>query len=111
MIFKSYWKVSRSLPQRLKNDLEAKGFSKQEIDKISEVILGDWNNDYYSEYRLEDYIEDNSDMKWWHRLNMCWIFPLLLIASPITYIIKGDYRLHPNSKVGKIVNKLIGAKQ
>lgn len=107
MIKKTGCKAHWGLPKKLEEELLEAGITKEDIQKFKVVICGTHDNDYYSEYTLTDYSKKPSDT-WWQRLNCLWVYPLFIISIPFRYVMYGDHRFQPNSKMYRIISKLIG---
>ncbi len=53
-------------------------------------------------------LEIKQTVKWYHRLNMCWIIPLTIIFICFKWVVTGRTSVEPPSKMGKLIAKLIG---
>lgn len=108
MIKKNGHRTGYNFPESLRNELLLEGLTEEDIKKFRKVIYGDSGNDFYSEYTLTSYSEIPDEDTWWQRLNCFWVYPLFIACIPFRYVLYGDYRVQPNSKVYHIISKLVG---
>lgn len=107
MFKKKGYKSVYCFVEELRQELKEKGFNDIQIKSMEEVFFGTSSNDYYSEYEVRYYGTKLKD-EWWQRLNMLWVVPLFLIASPIRYVMYGDNKVQPNTKLGRTLDFLVG---
>lgn len=83
-------------------------FDKYIQDKIVEHLFGMLDRDPTSKfkvvYKRNPYIKTNTIQ----RINLFWVWPLWLVIAPIKWIVTGEMGVTKDSKVGKILTKLIG---
>lgn len=92
-------------------EAKAHGKFKPEVTPTAKEVLtymiGDydgWSNGDYVVYKYDD-IKPKS---FFQRLNTLWVYPLFIITIPIQYLITGSHGTNRNSKLGKIIDKLVG---
>lgn len=84
-------------------------FDKYTKDKIITHLFGDYESRPDSKFKV--FYRWNPDIKStpMQRFNMLWVCPLyLLTVAPYNYITKGDTGVERESKLGKLLNKLVG---
>lgn len=99
----SYYEVD-SLIKEYKEDNDGKEPTGKEM---LEHLLGDsegWSN---SDYTLERYKYSTKNRSVLQRLNWLWVYPLFLITTPFQWIFTGNVGLSKNSRIGRVVDKLI----
>ena len=72
-----------------------------------EYMLHNATNDLISNFYIY-HLEVKPTVKWYHRLNLCWILPLMVIFNCFKWVITGRTGVKPHSKMGKLIAKLIG---
>ena len=73
---------------------------------VLEYLLGnneDWNGSDYVVYKYNE----RSDRSFLQRFNMLWIYPLFILTIPFQFLFLGNTGVNRNSKIGKIVDKLV----
>jgi len=43
-----------------------------------------------------------------NRLNSIWVYPLFILSIPYRYIVYGYYHINSNTRLARILNKLLG---
>ena len=43
-----------------------------------------------------------------NRINTLWVYPIFVISIPIRYVIYGDFYINKNTKLGKVMEYLLG---
>lgn len=84
-------------------------FDKFTKDKIITHLFGDYESRPDSKFKVV--YRWNPDIKNtpMQRFNMLWVWPLyMLTVAPYNYITKGDTGVERESKLGKLLNKLVG---
>lgn len=80
----------------------------QTAKQLLDLLYGDVNNDFTSDYKVlferDPYIESTK----LQRFNLFWVWPLWLITIPFQYIIRGEYGVKKETRLGQILTKLIG---
>ena len=72
-------------------------------DEVLTFLLGD--NECPSEYVVYKY--KTSKRSLFNRLNMIWLTPIFVITLPIQWLVCGRTGVNRNSKLGRLVNKLV----
>ncbi|PHZ22641.1 hypothetical protein CS535_16025 [Yersinia massiliensis] len=85
---------------------EIGGLEGKSAKDVIEVIFGDHENE--SDYRLVRAWFEAPPQKLWQRLNYLWVFPLYLISVPFQWLFIGRIGLNRDSKVGVLIERLIG---
>ncbi len=84
-------------------------FDKFTKDKIIKHLFGDYESRPDSNFKVV--YRWNPDIKNTpiQRFNMIWVWPLyMLTVAPYNYITKGDTGVELESRLGKLLNKLVG---
>lgn len=87
--------------------------SYEEIKNVLRNIINDEDqlhnatNDLISNFYIYP-LEVKQTVKWYHRLNMCWILPMVIIFNCFKWVVTGRTGVEPPSKMGKLIAKLIG---
>ena len=80
----------------------------QTVKQLLDLLYGDCYNDFESDYEVlferDPYIKTTK----LQRLNLFWVWPLWLVTIPFQYIIRGEYGVKKETKLGQILTKLIG---
>lgn len=80
----------------------------QTVNQLLDLLYGNYNSDFESDYKVlferDPYIESTK----LQRFNLFWVWPLWLITIPFQYIIRGEYGVKKETKLGQILTKLIG---
>ena len=61
-----------------------------------------------SEYQVINTWAKEPEQSFVNRVNELWVIPLFLLAAPIRYVMFGDYKVNPESKLGKVLTYLLG---
>jgi hypothetical protein len=73
-------------------------------EDVLDYLLGDqYGCD--SEYTLYKY--EYSPRSFVNRLNLLWFYPLFFISIPFQWFFRGDIGFSRDSKIGRVVNKLV----
>lgn len=83
-----------------------KNLSELTKEELVELLFGNYNNDYRSDFIIKCY-NNYSKRTLWNRLNLMWIYPLFIIALPFQYLITGDTGINRNTKIGRVVDRLV----
>lgn len=83
-------------------------FDKYTQDKIIEHLFGMLDRNPTSKFKVvhkrNPYIQTTTIQ----RINLFWVWPLWLVITPFKWIVTGEMGVTKESKVGKILTKLIG---
>ena len=85
-------------------ELYGRDFEKLTGKEIKQIIFDDCGRtqDFY----IRSYYS-HSKRTIWNRINMLWVWPVMLLAAPFSYIFTGDIGVSRNSKIGRIVDWLV----
>lgn len=76
-------------------------------DDVLELIIG---KDEY-DYNTGDYIlykeRNNTKRNFIQRVNLLWVWPLMVLSIPFVYLFTGNFGVSMNSRLGRIVDFLI----
>lgn len=72
--------------------------------RLLEFMLGDGM--YGGEYTVYKY--ERSKKKLWQRVNCFWVYPLFMLSAPLQFLFYGQIGANKNSRVGKVLNFLVG---
>ena len=65
-----------------------------------------------NEYDNPDYViyryEESRDRSFMQRFNSLWVFPIFIISIPIQWLMMGQIGISRHTKLGRIVNFLVG---
>lgn len=87
----SYWEIKNILSKHV----------------TDEDLLHNMTNDLISNFYIYPTEEDNI-IKWYHRLNLCWILPLMIVFNSVKWVFTGRTGVKPPSRMGKLITKLTG---
>lgn len=74
--------------------------------QVVQYMIGDsdlWCGGDYCVYRYED----DTKRTFLNRLNIIWVWPLFALCLPFQYLLTGNTGVSRNSRIGRIVDKLI----
>lgn len=71
---------------------------------LSFLFTEGWN----SQYVIRNRYQKPPETKFIHRFNALWVYPFFLITIPFRYLIYGHIDLSKDSKLGRLILKLIG---
>lgn len=79
-------------------------------ESVLEVLFGTRLNEYEdNQYFVYGYDDEDIKQKSWQRLNALWLVPLILVfVFPLQWISKGRVGIKENTKVGRLLVKLLG---
>tara|TARA_R110000803_G_scaffold13482_9_gene37939 strand:- start:20908 stop:21228 length:321 start_codon:yes stop_codon:yes gene_type:complete len=75
-------------------------------DEVIDWLLGEEQGYSDHDYVLYKY-DYNRGRTLMNRINTLWVYPVFILSIPFQWIITGDYGLTRDSKIGKIVDRLI----
>lgn len=99
----------KDFEEELKDLYGYERFDKFTKDKSITHLFGDYESRPDSKFKVV--YRRNPDIKNtpMQRFNMLWVWPLyMLTVAPYNYITKGDTGVERESKLGKLLNKLVG---
>ncbi|SNS16830.1 hypothetical protein [Pseudomonas segetis] len=77
-------------------------------DSVLNVLFGEYNNDYQTEYSVtyinDPYIETTVIQ----RINLFWVWPIMLVTAPIRFVLTGSMGVSPSKPFGLMLQRLIG---
>lgn len=95
-----------SLIREVKDNVRISG-EEPTAKEVLEYMLGDYYNPTgHSDFVVYRY-KDKKKRTFLNRLNMLWVYPLFIITIPFQYLFLGDWGINRNTKLGKIVDKLV----
>ena len=73
-------------------------------EDVLDYLLGDmdWCDSEYTLYKYE-----HSYRSFVNRLNLIWVYPLFFISIPFQWLFRGVIGFSRDSKIGRLVNKLV----
>lgn len=84
--------------------LNEAGGDKATVYSLCEVLFGD-DSEYIVRYRYDPYMKTTP----LNRINMLWVWPLYVVTvAPFLYVKNGHSGVKKESKLGRILTKLIG---
>lgn len=108
MLEKRKWKQRRySYDNILIDCKEALGKDSITAEEAMKYILGDPDGYSDSEYVIYKY-RTRKDRKLIYRLNSLWVAPLFVLSIPFQWLFRGEVGVSRNSRIGSIVNYLVG---
>jgi len=75
-------------------------------EQVLEFMIVDENSWSGGDYVVYKY-ESRSKRSFLNRLNLCWVYPLILISIPFQYLLFGSVGVNRNTRLGSIVDKLV----
>lgn len=112
MIFKNKTQLNRSwnIEERKAEIIGLAGGDEATVESVLNVLLGTRYNDYEdNQYFVYSYDEEETETKWWQRLNRIWfVVVFILFIMPVQWVTKGQIGIKENSKFGRFLLKLIG---
>lgn len=88
---------------QLESELDPNPTAKEVLD----LLYGAYGDNYRTDYKVIN-LNVTVDNKWWHRLNMCWAWPLTIVSAPFQYVVKGYVGWSESTVVGKWILKVTG---
>lgn len=97
-----YWAVSTII-----NEVkEANSTEEPTAKEVLEYMIGDADLWLGGEYVVYKYTKDTK-RSFIQRLNLFWVYPAFFMVMPFQFLFTGSTGVNRNSKIGKIVDKLI----
>lgn len=77
-------------------------------EHVLDYLMGDsWSdNTPYGDYAIHTY--ESSDKSFKHRLNMCWVLPLVLLTAPLQWVLTGSTGVSTKTKFECWLLKITG---
>ena len=72
--------------------------------RLLEFMLGDGM--YAGEYIVYKYEKSKKNL--WQRINCFWVYPLFILSMPFQFLFYGQIGANRKSRVGKVLNFLVG---
>jgi hypothetical protein len=95
-----------SIDTIIKEAKEANGTKKPTAEEVLTYMMGDsdgWRNGDYVVYKYTK----STKRTFLQRFNMLWVYPLFILAIPFQFLFVGDIGLNRNSKIGRLVDRLV----
>lgn len=77
------------------------------IDDALDVILGGYDNDYWTDLVVYRRCEDTKTTML-NRFNTLWVYPIFIVCIPFRYVLFGETGFNRDTKFGKFVLDLVG---
>lgn len=97
-----YWDI-----QTIINEVkEANGKSEPTAKEVLEYMIGDrdgWRGGDFVVYKYTN----STDRSFIQRLNLIWVYPLLILTIPFLFLFTGSVGLNRNNLLGRIIDRLV----
>lgn len=99
---------ARDFEEELKNLYGYDRFDEYTKNKIIAHLFGSWEDPSGSEFKVVYRYDPDINTSPIQRFNLLWVYPVWLLIAPFKWIITGTTGVTKDSKVGKILIKLLG---
>lgn len=80
----------------------------KEAKELLDLLYGQYNNDYCTDYEIATYRYQDGSKTVCQRLNMLWAVPLTILCMPFQYVIKGTTGWSKKTIFGRWICKVTG---
>lgn len=93
----------------LRNKIKAEaGGENANAESVLNVLFGHYHNDYESAYSVKYKFDPHIETTVFQRFNLLWVWPLMMITSPVRFVLTGSIGVAPSGRFGKLLERLIG---
>ena len=101
--------LTKNKPRLTNNQLRqlCKTHKIEAADELIDFLVGEYQNDYESDYQVMDRWSEYEERTFMQRINWIWVLPVYFMCVPFAYIFIGKWEIQRNSKLGDLINRLI----
>ncbi len=77
-------------------------------ESVLAVLFGHYHNGYRSAYSVKYKFDPYIETTLLQRFNLLWVWPLMLITSPVRFVLTGSIGVAPSGRFGQLLQRLIG---